>query len=304
MTLAAPHRWSAPVRLAATLAGGSALTDAEVATTMVGPVPASGPSDVLIVEDEPQLREVMARYLEREGFSVRTAADGRAALIELARKRPDAVVLDLMLPEVSGLDVLRRLRLDGDAIPVIVMSARGSEPERVAGLELGADDYVAKPVSPREVAARVRAVLRRSRRDDPATVAFGQVVVDVRSRLVSRRGQPIELRPKEFDLLVRLAASPGAVLSRHDLLRDVWGSSAEWQDPGTVTVHVRRLRRAVEDDPARPCHIVTVYGVGYRFDSDGAGPASPGSHGGEDPGWAEPGDTGPTSAERAGGPGL
>jgi DNA-binding response OmpR family regulator len=223
-------------------------------------------ADVLIVEDEPQLRQVLARYLERDGFSVRVAVDGRAALVELAARRPAAVVLDLMLPQLSGVEVLRKLRDSGDDLPVIVMSARGSEPERVAGLELGADDYLPKPVSPREVAARVRAVLRRSVRTSPPTFSFGAVTVDVGARLVTRRGQPVELRPKELDLLIRLASSPGQVLSRQDLLRDVWGSSPEWQDPGTVTVHVRRLRCAVEDDPAAPVHILTAYGVGYRFD--------------------------------------
>ncbi|MEM9134506.1 MAG: response regulator transcription factor [Actinomycetota bacterium] len=224
--------------------------------------------DVLVVDDEPQVREVVATYLQREGFDVRVAADGREAMAEIARKRPDAVVLDLMLPELSGIEVLQRLRQTGDEVPVIVLSARGAEPDRVAGLELGADDYVGKPASPREVAARVRAVLRRAKTTGPTTITFAEVVVDVAARTVERAGATVELRPKEFDLLVRLASSPGEVLSRQDLLREVWGSSAEWQDPGTVTVHVRRLRRAIEDDPARPRHVVTVYGIGYRFDPD------------------------------------
>ncbi len=227
----------------------------------------AGPKpDVLIVDDEPHVREVVATYLEREGFSVRSAADGKQALVELGVKRPDAVVLDLMLPEVSGLEVLQRLRAGGDEVPVILLSARGEEPDRVAGLELGADDYVAKPASPREIAARVRAVLRRSRPSGPPVIEFGDVRVEVASRQVTKAGEMIELRPKEFDLLVRLASTPGEVMSRQDLLRDVWGSSSEWQDPGTVTVHVRRLRRAIEDDPGTPDHIVTVYGIGYRFD--------------------------------------
>ena len=211
-----------------------------------------GAPDVLIVDDEPQVRHVVATYLEREGFNVRSAADGQEALAEIAKKRPDAMVLDLMLPGVNGLDVLRKLREDGDEVPVIVLSARGTEPERVAGLELGADDYVSKPASPREVAARVRAVLRRAKSVGPTTLSFGSIQVDVASRQVTRDGEPIVLRPKEFDLLVRLASSPGQVMSRQDLLRDVWGSSSEWQDPGTVTVHVRRLRRAIEADPAAP----------------------------------------------------
>lgn len=224
--------------------------------------------DVLVVDDEPQVREVVATYLKREGFEVRVAADGREAMAEIACKRPDAVVLDLMLPELSGIEVLRKLRATGDEVPVIVLSARGAEPDRVAGLELGADDYVGKPASPREVAARVRAVLRRAKTTGPTTITFSDTVVDVAARTVERSGETVELRPKEFELLVRLASSPGEVLSRQDLLREVWGSSAEWQDPGTVTVHVRRLRRAIEEDPARPRHVVTVYGIGYRFDPD------------------------------------
>lgn len=223
--------------------------------------------NVLVVDDEPQVREVVATYLEREGFTVRVARDGREAMAEIANERPDAVVLDLMLPHVGGIEVLQRLREAGDAVPVIVLSARGSEPERVAGLELGADDYVAKPASPREVAARVRAVLRRSRSAGPTMLEFGALTVDVAARTLTKSGSPVDLRPKEFDLLVRLASTPGEVLSRQDLLREVWGSSSDWQDPGTVTVHVRRLRRAIEDDPARPRHIVTVYGIGYRFDA-------------------------------------
>ncbi len=232
----------------------------------MSPVPPPDKPDVLIVDDEPQLRAVVAGYLERDGFSVRSAADGRQALAELAAKRPDAMVLDLMLPEVNGLEVLRWLRDAGDEVPVIVLSARGSEPDRVAGLELGADDYVAKPASPREIAARVRAVLRRSRPSGPNRLSFAGYEVDVTSRTVTCDGEPIELRPKEFDLLVQLASRPGEVMSRQDLLREVWGSSSEWQDPGTVTVHVRRLRRAIETDPANPAMIVTVYGIGYRFD--------------------------------------
>jgi len=232
----------------------------------VGDMHNSVPADVLIVDDEPQVREIVATYLEREGYSVRTAADGHEALVELARKRPDALVLDLMLPGVNGLEVLAKLRSGGDEVPVIVLSARGSEPERVAGLELGADDYVAKPASPREVAARVKAVLRRAKPAGPRTIAFGTVEIDVTARKVTRGAELIELRPKEFDLLVRMASAPGEVLSRQDLLREVWGSSSEWQDPGTVTVHIRRLRRAIEADPAKPDHIVTVYGIGYRFD--------------------------------------
>lgn len=222
--------------------------------------------DILVVDDEPQVRNIVATYLEREGFSVRTAADGAEALEAIQLQRPDAMVLDLMLPEVNGLAILQRLRDDGDPIPVIVLSARGRESERVFGLELGADDYLAKPASPREIAARVRAVLRRSRPVGPDRVAFGRCAMDLAARTITRDGEPLNLRPKEFDLLAHLATRPGEVMTRADLLREVWGSHPDWQDPGTVTVHVRRLRRLVEDDPSAPDHIVTVYGVGYRFD--------------------------------------
>jgi DNA-binding response OmpR family regulator len=233
----------------------------------IGSVSAAiGRPDVLVVDDEPQVRQIVASYLEAEGFDVRTAADGHEALAELARKRPDLVVLDLMLPGVDGLTVLRRLREAGDQVPVIVLSARGQESERVAGLELGADDYVAKPASPREVLARVRAVLRRTGGAGPDTISVADLEIDVVGRRLTKGGEAVELPPKEFDLLVRLASTPGEVHSRADLLRDVWGSSPDWQDPGTVTVHVRRLRRKLEVDPGNPQHLVTVYGVGYRFD--------------------------------------
>ncbi len=222
--------------------------------------------DILIVDDEPQVRDIVATYLAREGFDVRTAADGHEAIAAIQARRPDAMVLDLMLPGVNGLQILQKLREDGDQVPVIVLSARGKEPERVAGLELGADDYLAKPASPREVAARVRAVLRRSRPVGPSELSFGRCHVDLDARVVTKDGQPISLRPKEFDLLVHLATRPGEVVTRGDLLREVWGSQPDWQDPGTVTVHVRRLRKLIEDDASSPDHVVTVYGVGYRFD--------------------------------------
>jgi DNA-binding response OmpR family regulator len=222
--------------------------------------------NVLIVDDEPQVRDIVATYLERDGFQVRTACDGEEALAAIQGQRPDAMVLDLMLPKIDGLAVLQTLRTGGDDVPVIVLSAKGREQERVAGLELGADDYLAKPASPREIAARVRAVLRRSRPTGPATIQFGRFLIDRAARSLTSDGEELTLRPKEFDLLVHMASRPGEVMTRSDLLRDVWGSSPDWQDPGTVTVHVRRLRRLVEADAADPDHIVTVYGVGYRFD--------------------------------------
>ncbi len=222
--------------------------------------------DVLVVDDEPQVREIVATYLEREGYDVRTAADGEQALAELARRKPDLMVLDLMIPGVDGLSVLRQLRAKGDQVPVIILSAKGEESQRVAGLELGADDYLAKPASPREVVARVRAVLRRSSGPGPAALSIAGLEIDTAGRRVTRNGTLIDLPPKEFDLLVRLASTPGQVHSRADLLRDVWGSNPDWQDPSTVTVHVKRLRAKLEVSPSAPDHIVTVYGVGYRFD--------------------------------------
>lgn len=227
----------------------------------MAPVP-----DILVVDDEPQVRQVVADYLERDGYTVRAASTGTEALAEIAKKRPDLIVLDLMLPEIDGLTVLQRLRKEGDNVPVIVLSARGQESERVVGLELGADDYVAKPASPREVMARVRAVLRRTGAQGPEEISIAGLEIDVIGRRVERNGEAVELPPKEFDLLVRLASTPGEVHSRAELLRDVWGSNPDWQDPGTVTVHVRRLRQKFEQDPSAPVHFVTVYGVGYRFD--------------------------------------
>ena len=221
---------------------------------------------VLVVEDEEQVRAVVAGYLERDGFRVTTASNGNEAIRKYYDIRPDVIVLDLMLPEKNGMEVLYELRQAGSDTPVIVLSARGGEPDRVAGLDLGADDYVPKPASPREISARVKAVLRRTKSVTQPLLRFGDIEVDVAARTVHRLGKPVALRPKEFDLLVELASNPGEVMTRSDLLRRVWGSSPEWQDPGTVTVHVRRLRRLVEEEPAQPDHIVTVYGVGYRFD--------------------------------------
>lgn len=221
---------------------------------------------VLVVEDEEQVRMVIATYLEHEGFKVLTAGDGKEALQKFYSEQPDVVVLDLMLPEKNGIEVLTEVRGGGYDTPVIVLSARGGEPDRVAGLDLGADDYVPKPASPREVSARVRAVLRRSRSMTTTLLRFADVEVDVLARTVTKSGSELALRPKEFDLLVELASRPGEVMTRTDLLRQVWGSSPEWQDPGTVTVHIRRLRRLIEENPATPKHILTVYGVGYRFD--------------------------------------
>ncbi len=221
---------------------------------------------VLVVDDEPMVREVVAAYLQREGFRVEEARDGAAALAAVAARLPDLVVLDLMLPNVDGYEVMRRLRRRAD-VPVILLTARAEEPDRVLGLELGADDYVVKPFSPRELAARVRSVLRRARpRPDPVRLEFPGLVIDTGTREVLVDGHTVELTAREFDLLAFLAQSPRQVFSRGQLLEQVWDSSPDYQDPSTVTVHVRRIRRKVEPDPDRPRWVVTVWGVGYRFE--------------------------------------
>ncbi|MEM8902334.1 MAG: response regulator transcription factor [Actinomycetota bacterium] len=227
----------------------------------------ASPAEVLVVEDETQVRELVSEALRREGYGVRVAADGSTAAKELAAELPDIVLLDLGLPGIDGFEILQRLRAAGADVPVIVLTARGRDGDRVRGLELGADDYVVKPVSTREIVARVRAVLRRVRRDAPAEVLeHGSLTIDLGARRVTLDGEEVEVPPREFDLLAHLAQRPGVAFSRADLLREVWGSSPEWQDPSTVTVHVRRLRNRVEPDPTEPQHLVTVYGVGYRFD--------------------------------------
>jgi DNA-binding response OmpR family regulator len=223
---------------------------------------------VLVVDDEPTVREVVGDYLRRDGFVVHEAADGAEALAAVAGFRPDLVVLDLMLPAVPGLDVLRELR-SGSSIPVILLTARAEESDRVVGLELGADDYVVKPFSPRELAARVRSVLRRSApssSDDVRLLTFDGLTIDLRSREVAVAGATVALTPKEFDVLAHLASHPRQVFSRAQLLTQVWESSADYQDPATVTVHVRRVRNKIERSPETPRWIVTVFGVGYRFE--------------------------------------
>jgi DNA-binding response OmpR family regulator len=221
---------------------------------------------VLVVDDEPMVREVVASYLQRDGYRVELAADGRSALDAARQRRPSLVVLDLMLPDLPGLEVLAALRRTSD-VPVILLTARGDEGDRVLGLELGADDYVVKPFSPRELAARVRSVLRRAEHRTPGSpLVFGELSIDPGTREVRLRGEEVPLTAKEFDLLAHLAAAPRQVFSRSQLLQDVWDSSVEWQDPATVTVHVGRLRQKLERDPASPRWLVTVRGVGYRFE--------------------------------------
>jgi DNA-binding response OmpR family regulator len=198
---------------------------------------------------------------------VQTAVDGATARRLLDDFKPDLVVLDVMLPSLSGFEVLSEIRRNGD-LPVILLTARAEEADRVAGLELGADDYVVKPFSPRELVARVRSVLRRSTpRPVSGPIEFDGVEVDVGRRVAIVSGIPVELTAKEFDLLAFLVGHARQVFSRSDLLERVWGSSAEWQDPATVTVHIRRIRMKIEKDPQNPRWLQTVWGVGYRFGS-------------------------------------
>ena len=224
---------------------------------------------VLVVDDEPMVREVVVQYLVRDGLRVDEAADGDQALAWLATNKPDLVVLDVMLPGVDGLRILRELRATSQ-IPVILLTARAEEIDRITGLELGADDYVIKPFSPRELAARVRTVLRRTTspkpEDDDNALDFGALRIDARTREVTVNGDLTALTPKEFDLLYRLALSPRQVFSRRQLLEMVWDSSPDYQDAATVTVHVGRLRQKIESDPDNPRWITTTWGVGYRFE--------------------------------------
>jgi len=222
---------------------------------------------ILIVDDEPRIRELVANYLRRDGYQVETAVDGETARTGLTEFKPDLVVLDLMLPAVSGFEVLNDIRREGD-LPVILLTARAEESDRVAGLELGADDYVVKPFSPRELVARVRTVLRRSTGkplSDP--YEYDGIVIDTTRRVAMVEEDRVDLTAKEFDLLAFLVAHPLQVFSRGDLLNQVWGSSPEWQDPATVTVHVRRIRQKIEADSQDPRWIQTVWGVGYRLGS-------------------------------------
>jgi len=221
---------------------------------------------VLVVDDEPMVREVVAAYLKREGFVVTEAADGRTALDLISTTHPDLVVIDVMLPQLDGFFVLTEVRKAID-VPVILLTARTEETDRVLGLELGADDYVVKPFSPRELAARVRSVLRRTRQSPtPSVLEFDGLTIEGVTREVRVNDETIELTPKEFDLLAFLAGSPRQVFSRGQLLEQVWDSSPDYQDPSTVTVHVRRLRQKIEADPDAPRWIATVWGVGYRFE--------------------------------------
>ena len=220
---------------------------------------------VLVVDDEPIVREVVVRYLEREGYRTLEAGDGDSARDAIESVGADLVVLDVMLPGMDGLELCRWIRSRSE-LPVIMVTARGEEADRIVGLELGADDYMTKPFSPRELAARVRSVLRRAvPTEDPIErLDFGDVVLELQTREARKSGVRLKLTTKEFDLLWFLASHPRRVFSRDQLMASVWGYSAAL-DTGTVTVHVRRLREKIEDIPSEPRHLETVWGAGYRL---------------------------------------
>jgi DNA-binding response OmpR family regulator len=223
---------------------------------------------IFVIEDEPSIAEVVTLYLHRAGYQVQSFADGLLAMEALKTGLPDLVVLDLMLPGIDGYSLTRWLREHGNT-PIIMLTSRREEMDRIAGLEMGADDYVVKPFSPQELVSRVRAVLRRAAGDDlPAgtrPLVVGDITIDPSARTVRVRGHLIELTLKEFDMLYLLARHPQQVFSRDRLLERVWGTS-DYIDPGTVTVHIRRLREKIEANPAKPNHLLTVWGVGYKFE--------------------------------------
>ncbi|MGH3614380.1 MAG: response regulator transcription factor [Pseudonocardia sp.] len=223
----------------------------------------------LVVDDDVTVRDVVSRYLDRAGYRVDVAGDGEQALRAVASRMPDVVVLDLMLPRLGGLEVCRRLRRESVGVPIVMLTALGEAEDRVLGLELGADDYVTKPFSPRELVLRVASVLRRSRelpaRDNgTGPLVDGDLRVDVAGRRAFLGGRDLALTVREFDLLAFLVRWPGQVFTRPELLERVWGW--DFGDQSTVTVHVRRLREKVETDPTKPTRIATVWGVGYRYD--------------------------------------
>ena len=237
-------------------------------TTPIGSVAEMG-HRILVVDDDPTVSDVVRRYLEQAGCEVRLAADGIDGLAAIAAQRPDLVVLDLMMPGIDGLEVCRRVRRQMPDLPIVMLTALGEEADRVLGLEVGADDYVTKPFSPRELVLRIRSVLRRTAGHGPnpaapARLIDAELTVDTARRIATLDGAPLALTVREFDLLVFLMGHPGRAWSRTDLLEKVWG----WRfgDQSTVTVHVRRLREKIENDPAEPRRIRTVWGVGYRYD--------------------------------------
>jgi DNA-binding response OmpR family regulator len=234
------------------------------------------PLSILVVDDEATIREVVRRYLEKEGFRVQEAADGYEALDAVTFEQPDLILLDLMLPGIDGLTITRHLRqapgMQKKNVPIIMLTAKGETSDRIRGLDLGADDYIAKPFSPREVISRVNAVLRRA--GSPAelpgeTYTFPDLKIDAGARTVTSYGKPVNLSAKEFDLLFFFARNPRQVFSRQQLLDEVWGYDY-FGDPSTVTVHIRRLREKIEENPSDPGFIHTVWGVGYKFDAESA----------------------------------
>lgn len=224
--------------------------------------------DILVVDDEASVVEVVCLYLERDGFRVRVARDGLQALQAIRESLPALVVLDLMLPQVDGLEIMRRLRDTGTDVPVIMLTARRLETDRIYGLELGADDYVVKPFSPAELVSRVKAVLRRVYGSNAQSVerplTFGDLSINPKTRIVQVQQRPVDLTATEFNLLWFMANHPRQVFKRDQLLENVWGFS-EYVDPSTVTVHIRRLREKIEADPGNPRFLLTVWGVGYKF---------------------------------------
>jgi DNA-binding response OmpR family regulator len=223
---------------------------------------------LLVVDDDPDIRSLLTRLLREEGYETERASSGTEALQMLARQRPDLVILDVVLGGENGFDVLAAIRRTSD-VPVIMLTGRDAEYDRVLGLRLGADDYVAKPFSSPELTARVASVLRRTERQGSSSTEifqYGELCIDLLSREVKVGGELVTTTAKEFDLLAFMARSPRQVFSREQLLEHVWGSSSEWQDDGTVTEHVRRVRRKIERDPDRPRWVHTVRGVGYRFE--------------------------------------
>jgi DNA-binding response OmpR family regulator len=247
--------------MSALLASGAApIAPLRLETASIGSV-----TTVLVVDDEPIVREVVVSYLQREGYRTLEAEDGDRARELLESESPSLVVLDVMLPGTDGLELCRWIRGRSE-LPIIMLTARGEEADRIVGLELGADDYVTKPFSPRELAARVRTVLRRSRSEvsEAEQLSFDELSIDARTHEVRKDGTELRLTAKEFDLLWFLARHPRQVFSRDQLMDRVWGYEAAL-DTGTVTVHVRRLREKIEDDPSQPRFLQTVWGVGYRF---------------------------------------
>ena len=229
---------------------------------------ANAMSLIAIVEDEPSISEVVSLYLKRAGYQVKLYADGLAAQEAFACQIPDLIILDVMLPGMDGFALTRSLRNQSE-VPIILLTSRREESDRIAGLELGADDYVVKPFSPQELVSRVRAVLRRISKEEKshteAPISFPSLSMDPQTRIVVAQGQEISLTAKEFDMLYHFIRHPHLVFSRDQLLEDVWGLS-EFIDPSTVTVHIRRLREKIETDPSKPAHLQTVWGVGYKFE--------------------------------------